>query len=341
MPLLPVQELRDFTLAVLAALGTPNEYAQIVCNSLVGANLAGHDSHGVLRLTTYAQWVKEGLIRPAVAPVLARMSGATAHVDGGWGWGLVGARFAAEQAIALARDYGVGAVTIDRCAHIGRMGEYVALMAAAGMGGMATCNHYPSVAPFGGRERMLGTNPFAMATPGREGGEPVVVDFATSGVAEGKLRVARAKGETVAPGLIVDREGQPSQTPADFYEGGALLPFGGHKGYGLGLMAELLGGVLSGAGAAALPGFAGANGTLMLAIDISRFLPLATFTHQAGALGDRIHGSAPALGFSAVLLPGEPESNTFRQRSTQGIPLPDATWNELQQLFAELSAPTH
>ena len=242
MPLLPVQELRDFTLAVLAALGTPNEYAQIVCNSLVGANLAGHDSHGVLRLTTYAQWVKEGLIRPAVAPVLARMSGATAHVDGGWGWGLVGARFAAEQAIALARDYGIGAVTIDRCAHIGRMGEYVALMAAAGMGGMATCNHYPSVAPFGGRERMLGTNPFAMATPGGEGGEPVVVDFATSGVAEGKLRVARAKGEMVAPGLIVDREGQPSQTPADFYEGGALLPFGGHKGYGLGLMAELLGG---------------------------------------------------------------------------------------------------
>ena len=99
--------------------------------------------------------------------------------------------------------------------------------------------------------------------------------------------------------------------------------------------------MLSGAGAAALPGFAGANGTLMLAIDISRFLPLATFTHQAGALGDRIHGSAPALGFSAVLLPGELESNTLRQRSTQGIPLPDATWNELQQLFAELSAPTH
>jgi uncharacterized oxidoreductase len=100
MTLLPVQELRDFTLAVLAALGTPDEYARIVCNSLVGANLAGHDSHGVLRLTTYAQWVKDGLIRPAVAPVIARTSGATAHVDGGWGWGLVGARWLAIMALA-------------------------------------------------------------------------------------------------------------------------------------------------------------------------------------------------------------------------------------------------
>jgi len=337
MPILSEQELREFTLDVLTRLGTPPDAAEVVCNTLVGANLVGHDSHGVLRLTTYAQWVREGLIRPTVEPQVVRRQGATAHVDGGWGWGPVGARLAAATAIDLARSYGVGAVTLDHCAHIGRMGEYVEMMAAAGMTGMAVCNHYPSVAPFGGRERMLGTNPFAFGAPGgaeagAPAGPPVIVDFATAGVAEGKLRVARAKGERVGPGLIVDCDGQPSQEPDAFYAGGALLPFGGHKGYGIGLMVEILGGILSGAAPGVLPIFAGANGSLFLALNVGAFVAPEVYAAQMGELARTIGGSQPAAGGERVLLPGEPERLTAQRRKVEGIPIPEATWDELRAL---------
>ncbi|MBW7884675.1 MAG: Ldh family oxidoreductase [Caldilineaceae bacterium] len=337
MPILSVEALRSFTLDVLEKLGTPPEYAQIVCNSLVGANLVGHDSHGVLRLTSYARLVDEGKIVPAATPIVDWRNRAAAHVDGHWGWGPVGARLGTETALALAAEFGIAAVTVDRCAHIGRIGEYVALMAEAGMVGMALCNHYPAVAPFGGRERIFGTNPVALATPGGPNRPPILVDFATSGVAEGKLRVARAKGETVAPGLIVDSDGHPSQTPGDFYAGGALLPFGAHKGYGLGLMVEILGGLLSGAGISALPGFEGANGTLLVAIDIAHFAPTETFARQAGALAQHISASKPAAGFERVLVPGEPEHNTYAHRNAHGIPIPDTTWSELQELQRSLT----
>lgn len=303
-----------------------------MCDNLVGANLVGHDSHGVLRLISYAQFVRDGLVVPRAAPVVVRRAGATAHVDGSWGWGAVGARLGTQTVIALADELGVGAVTIDHCAHIGRIGEYVTLMAEAGMVGLALCNCGPGVAPYGGRERIFGTNPFAFAAAGGPDQPPIVVDFATSAVAEGKLRVAWAKGETVAPGLIVDREGHPSQLPDDYYDGGALLPFGGHKGYGLGLMVEVLGGLLSGAGISALPGYAGANGTLMIAINTARFLPDLTFRTQMGAFVQRISTSQPADGFDRVLLPGEPERMTHAQRSHHGIPIPETTWAELQHL---------
>ena len=200
------------------------------------------------------------------------------------------------------------------------------------MAGIAVCNCGPGVAPYGGRERIFGTNPFAFAAPGGPDRPPVVVDFATSGVAEGKLRVARAKGEIVAPGLIVDRNGQPSQEPDAYYDGGALLPFGGHKGYGLGLMVEVLGGLLSGAGISSLPGYDSANGTMLLAIDTARFVPGDVLRSQMGAFAERIANSQPAQGFERVLLPGEPEQIAEAQRSREGIQIPETTWAELQQL---------
>lgn len=334
MVVISESDLREFTIDVLTAMGTPVEQAEVVCENLVGANLVGHDSHGVLRLTTYAGWVDDGHICADGEPVITAEFGATARIDGRWCWGAVGGKFATEKAIALARQYGVGAVTLDHCAHIGRIGSYTEMMAEAGMVGIATTNHMAAVAPFGGKDRVLGTNPWALATPRGPDEHPIVVDFATSGVAEGKLRVARAKGESVAPGLIVDSAGNPSQIPADFYDGGALLPFGGHKGYGLSLMADLLGGVLSGAGSGSDTTFAGANGTLFVAIDIQRFLPLEVFRAQSEAVAGRIHASSPATGFSSVLLPGEPEDAMRARRRVEGIPIPESTWEELQALQA-------
>lgn len=336
MPILSVGDLQDFTIDMLMALGTPRHQAEIVCENLVGANLVGHDSHGVLRLTTYAEWVRSGLIVPGLEPRIASEFGATARIDGDWCWGAVGGKFATERAIALARQYGVAAVTLDHCAHIGRLGSYTEWMAEAGMAGIATTNHSASVAAFGGRERVLGTNPWAMASPRAVASAPIVVDFATSGVAEGKLRVARAKGESVPLGFIVDSEGNPSIHPDDFYAGGALLPFGGHKGYGLSLMADILGGLLSGAGSGSDKTFAGANGTLFVAIDIARFVPLDWFQSQSEAVAERIHASMPAQGYTSVLLPGEPEQSTRVKRTAEGVSIPESTWQELQELRASL-----
>jgi LDH2 family malate/lactate/ureidoglycolate dehydrogenase len=172
--------------------------------------------------------------------------------------------------------------------------------------------------------------------PGRD---PLLLDFATAGVAEGKLRVAQARGEQVPPGLLLDRCGRPSQDPADFFSGGALLPFGGHKGSALSTMIELTAGVLSGMGPSALPEYGGGNGTLLLGLDIASFLPIERFFMQAVELSTKIKSTPAADGFHEVMLPGEPEMAMRRQRLLTGIPLPEQTWRELQELATDLQSP--
>jgi uncharacterized oxidoreductase len=337
MPTFSADVLTQIAQTLVEGMGTPPGSARLVAGSLVEANLVGHDSHGVMRLPSYAQWLRQELIKPEVQPEVKSRHQAMAQIDGRKSWGQLGARLAVQTAIELAGQFSLAAVTIDHCSHIGRVGEYVSSIAQAGMVGMAMCNHYPAVAPFGGRERIMGTNPMAWAAPRAAGFEPIVVDFATAAVAEGKLRVARAKGETVAPGLVIDRGGRPSQNPIDFYEGGALLPFGGHKGYGLSLMIELLGGGLSGAAPSVLPEFEGSNGTLMIALNISTFMPLEDYLDQVEAFCAKIKASTPAEGFSEVLLPGEPESRTRQQRLAKGIFIPETTWQEFCTLANELN----
>ncbi len=331
MPTFTADELRRVAQSILEAVGTHSDDAQLISNSLVESNLVGHDSHGVMRLMSYIDFVRRGQVKPAARAFVSKEAQAAAQVDGAWGWGHLSARLATTTAIDLAAQYGVAAVTIDQCNHVGRLGEYVEAMARAGMIGVALCNVDPAVAPFGGFGRVMGTNPLAWAVP-RAGNEPLFSDFATSGVAEGKLRVARAKGERVEAGLIVDSNGRPSQEPADFYNGGALLPFGGHKGYGLSVMVELLGGVLSGMAVSVQPQYQAANGTLFLALNIAAFMPVDQFTQQVEKFCERIKVTPPADGFREVLLPGEPERRTRKQRLVEGISLPEQTWQEIQAL---------
>src|SRR5207237_2937223 len=303
MHIVSVEALSEMTQHILEAAGTPSDLAQVVRESLVGANLAGHDSHGVIRLAPYVADVRAGHVQPAARATIVSEQQATARIDGAWGWGQPAARLAAQTAIRLATQFGVGAATIDRCNHIGRVGEYVEMMARADMIGIALCNAGAAVAPYGGRERMLGTNPIAIAAPRSDGQAPLLLDCATSGVAEGKVRVALSKGESVAAGLIIDREGRSSQSPADLYAGGALLPLGLHKGYGLSVMVELLGGALSGMAPSVLPEYGNGNGTLMMALNIRNFVSLAQFTQQAAELSARLTGSSTAQGFAEVMLP--------------------------------------
>jgi len=316
----PPDELVTLAGRALTALGAPADIAAQVARSLVLSNLVGHDSHGVIRLAQYAPWIADGQIRPAAAAVVTRRERGAAIVDGGWGFGQPAAQLATGLAADLVREHGVAAVTIRNCNHVGRLGEYVAEMARGGLMGLAFCNSGAVVAPFGGTGRALGTNPFAWAAPGAPYG-PLVLDFSTAGVAEGKLRVAGAEGLEVTPGLIVDSRGQPTTRPADFFAGGALLPFGGHKGSGMSIMIELLGGLLTGMGTAPTPDYAGGNGAVLVAMSIDAFTDPEAYRTDAARFCTQLvaAGSGPSGG--SVLLPGELEARTRRERQDQGIPV--------------------
>jgi LDH2 family malate/lactate/ureidoglycolate dehydrogenase len=317
------QDLEAFTAAALTALGAPPGTAGQVAASLVLSNLVGHDSHGFIRLIQYASWIDDGQIQPAAQPEVTQRHQAIAVIDGHWGFGQSAARLAVDVVSQAALENGVAAVTIRDCNHVGRLGEYVTALADQGLAGLSFCNAGPVVAPFGGAGRALGTNPFAWAAPGGPGG-PLVADFSTAAVAEGKLRLAAADGRPLAEGLIVDAEGRPSTNADDFYAGGALLPFGGHKGSGMSVLIELLGGLLTGMGTAPTASYGGGNGAVLLALRVGAFVAADSYAADAEQFRQELitagRGNAPG----PVLLPGEIETRTRAGRLRDGIPVTPA-----------------
>jgi uncharacterized oxidoreductase len=201
---------------------------------------------------------------------------------------------------------------------------------------MAVTNAWVNVTPFGGRDRRLGTNPIAFGVPRSADQPPIVSDFATSVVAEGKLQVARAYGRTIAPGAIVDSAGRPSEDPEDFYSGGALLPAQGYKGYGLAVAIEALGGALSGMGPAMLPDYRDGNGMFVLAVEIEAFVGLERFRSQIEQMADALVSAPTAPDATEILLPGQLELRTREQRRRDGVVIPAQTWEALQTLAGEL-----
>jgi LDH2 family malate/lactate/ureidoglycolate dehydrogenase len=339
MPEVAAGDLHRFARSLLVSAGAREESAEIVADSLLDANLAGHDSHGVLRLAGYLAGIHAGHVATGATATLDSASGATAIVDAHDGWGQPAMWMATRAAIDAAREFGLGAAVVRNSYHIGRVAPYVEAVAREGMIGFATANAAPAVAPFGGRKRVLGTNPIAWAAPRADGAPPLCLDVATAGVAEGKLRVARAKGLPVPPGNLVDRHGQATVDPHDFYDGGALLPFGGHKGSGFSLFAQILGRGLAQMNPSAYDGPRGINGPFILAIDVARFTPLDRFQAEVEAQCAVVCGCDPADDVEAVLLPGQPEQLTRAVRERDGVPIPDATWEELLELAREWSVP--
>lgn len=337
MPDFASHDLHRFARELLTASGSPDNAASLVADSLINANLTGHDSHGVLRLLSYLDGVRFGHVDPLAVPEVISESGATAIVDAQNGWGQPAMWLATTSAIRLARQFGLGASVVRRSYHIGRVAPYVENVASESMIGLAMANAAPAVAPFGGRSRIMGTNPFAWAVPRGHGLPPVCLDVATAGVAEGKLRVARAKGLPVPAGNIVDRDGLPSTDPQHFYDGGALLTFGGHKGSGIGLLVQLIGLGLAGLDTSIYDGPRGVNGPFILAIDVTRFTPLADFTTLIDAQIEAFQACQPSEGIDSVLLPGQPELSTRVTRQRDGVPIPDITWSDLARLAAEFA----
>lgn len=331
-------DLETFTTAALAALGAPAPIARQVAVSLVLSNLVGHDSHGIIRLIQYSGWIADGQIRPAAQPEVSHRELATAVIDGHWGFGQSAAQLAVDVLAETAGTNGAGAVTIRDCNHIGRLGEYVATLADRGLVGLSFGNGGPVVAPFGGAGRALGTNPFAWAAPGGPAG-PLVVDFSTAGVAEGKLKLAAADGRPIAEGLIVDAEGRPSTNADDFYAGGALLPFGGHKGSGLSVMIDLLAGLLTGMNPAISPDFAGGNGTVMIALRVGAFAAADYYTEGAEQFREQLVTAGRGAAPGPVLLPGEVEARTKDERLRDGIPVSPGVLASIYAVTDPLAVP--
>ena len=329
MPTVAADALEGFATRVLAAAGAPQDLAQAVAAHLVEANLKGVDSHGVLRLAPYLEEIADGGIDVTARPRISREAPAHALVDGGGGFGITALDFAAGVAADKAAACGVAAVGLVRCGHTGRVGHYAERIAARGQFALITggggYRRWPMVAPFGGARRALGTNPYAFALPGGKHGL-VVVDFATSATSQGKLAVRRETGEAVPEGWILDKHGRPSTTAEDFYQGGMILPAGGHKGYGMALIAELLG--------AAMLGSPDEFNWLTVAIDLAAINPEADYGTQAERIIEWVKDTPPADGFDQVMVPGEPEARLMAERRRDGIPLPDAVWTKISAAAA-------
>lgn len=333
-----------FAAAMFAASGSSATEAQIVAAHLVQANLLGHDSHGIIRLPKYLRWVQDGdlIANRHAEPFVDR--GSLLAVDGGFGYGQVIGREAMTMLGERARRLGLAAMAIRNTGHLGRIGAWAEQLAAMGLVSVHFVNTSGFgilVAPFGGSDRRLSANPIAAGAPGPDC-QPIVLDIATSMIAEGKLQVALNAGAPVPAGAVLDGAGRPTTDPAAFYADppGAILPFGGHKGSGLSVFCEILAGALSGAGTSHPHSpTAGklVNNMLSVAFDPAAFGTAGHFAEEVRRLTDWVKASPPAVPGGVVLLPGEIEAQIHAQRSTGGIPLDGVTWSQLATAAAGLA----
>ncbi len=331
------QELKELGIAIFIAAGVTSENAEGVMSSLISADLAGHESHGVMRIPSYVEEIRNGRLYPTATPTITQEKAATAIIDGAATFGQLGARLTTQTAIRKARESGLGAAALYRAHHTGRLGEWAELGASQGLITLvvgATAHSKGSVAPFGGKERALGTNPIAWAVPRPGGQPPILLDFATSAAAQGKLMVARNKLEPVPQGWILDAEGCPTTDVEKFYAGGVLLPFGAHKGYALSVINNLMAVGLSGGDL--VEKTVRVSCLFVECIDPGAFRPDDQFGESVERIAGRIKAGKPAEGFTEILLPGEPEARAREQRLREGIPIPDGTWKKIEAVAREL-----
>ncbi len=341
MPVFPPEYLEKVAYYIYRAKGTPDAEAEVVATHLVKANLCGHDSHGVIQIPTYAERIDVGHIVPGAPFVVEREAPCTAVINGNWGFGFVVTERAMRMAIDKARTHGVAAITVHSQSHIGRLGDYSTMAAAEGMIGLITADSGAApkhVAPFGGRARKLGTNPICIGMPSDLDG-PVLMDMASSTVALGKISLARNRRESIPLGWIVDRDGNQTTDPNDYFSGGAILPVGvdqGHKGYALSFMVEVFSGLLTGLGFGIDPEGRHNDGCFIAAFNLEHFRPLDEFKKDMGEFVEFVKDSPPAAGFNEVLYPGEIEYRTEQRRRQEGIFVEDDTWDQISGLMKSL-----
>ena len=342
MPVFHHSYLQKVCRSIFVAMGATTREADVVATHVVKANLVGHDSHGVIQVPVYAQRIRVGHIVPGAPFVVEDETPTTARINGNWGFGYVVTERAMEMAIEKAKVSGVAAMTVYQQSHIGRLGDYPSMAANEGMIGLITADSGQGpkgVAPFGGSDRRLGTNPLSIAIPSNLDGT-VLLDMATSAVASGKISLALNRGEQIPGTWVVDKRGQPTTNPEDYDAGGAILPLGadqGHKGYGLSFMVEVLSGLLTGLGFGVDPQGRHNDGCFIAVFNVSAFQPLEKFKTSVDEFASFVKASPPAEGFQEVLYPGEIEWRTEQQRSRDGIFVEDATWRDIWGLVEDLN----
>jgi hydroxycarboxylate dehydrogenase B len=334
------EALRGFVAAVFEAAGSSEFEAGLVAAHLIDANLLGHDSHGVIRVPIYCEWLRAGKVCANRRARRVLDSGPLLAFDGEFGFGQVIGHDAMEAAAGRAREIGVAVTAIRNSGHLGRIGAYAEQLARAGLVSLHFVNSSGGgimVAPHGGSERRFSANPLAAGAPRPDGGT-FVLDMATGAIAEGSLMLAIDRGEMIAPGLILDGAGQPTRVPAAFYGAppgeppGAILPFGGHKGSGLSFFCEILAGSLSGGGSGHPDNpTAGqfVNNMLSIVIAPASLGSASGFLADAGRLAEWIRSARPAAEGDPVLLPGEKGERTRAERLARGIPLDGAIRRKL------------
>src|SRR3954465_15398970 len=326
-------KLRTFANRIVAAGGSTPDEAAIVAEHLVEANLRGHDSHGVGMLVAYVRDFEAGTLKANQTPEIVSDTGTISVWDARAGYGQVIARRAVEWAIGAAREHGVAVNGLRNAHHIGRVGTYGEIAARAGMVALHFVNVAsgpPPVAPFRGREGRFLTNPVCIAIPGTASNEPILLDFATSRVAMGKVRVAHNAGKPMYEGVLLDHAGRPTTDPAVMYaeQRGMVLPFGEHKGSGLALVCELLAGAIVGSTSVtsmAPPDRGILNGMLSIVIDPARLSTRDSMMAEIDTMIAWVKSAQPADPDLPVLVAGEPERIARAARIARGIEIDDTT----------------
>jgi hydroxycarboxylate dehydrogenase B len=329
------ESLTRFARAIFEGAGSSRREAELVSDNLVLSNLYGHDSHGIAQLPRYVAWARDGRIRMNQAARIAAETGPLLVLDGNFGYGQVIGAEAMRMGVERALEFGVCVVSLRRTHHLGRIGHWAEQCAAAGLASVHFVNaiNRPGlVAPFGGRDARFQTNPFCAALP-RKDQPPVVLDFATSKIAMGKVRVAFNRGEAISGAALLDSAGNPTEDPSVMLRTplGALVPFGEHKGYGLAVICELFGGALTGGGT--IPGTMDkdvvTNNMLSIILDPDKQGCAGDYAAEVERFIDWVRASPPAPGFDRVRIPGEPERETAARRAVEGIPIDTRTWGEI------------
>ena len=328
--------------AVVAAGGSEPREAKQVAENLVTANLMGHDSHGIGMMPRYVEALLEGGLAVNRRPEVKLEAGSLLVLDGGSGYGQTIGLEATRMAIARAKQHGASITALANSHHLGRIGHWAEMAVAEGLVSMHFVNvlSFARVAPFGGADRRFGTNPVCIAIP-LPGEEPFVLDMATSAVAQGKLRVAHNKKAKIPLGWLIDSDGSPTTDPrwGVMPPLGAMLCFGEHKGYGLAVACELLGGALTGGGTTQYENKTQRrvlNGMLSILIDPAKLGTAAAFERDARAYLKWMRESRAAPGSDRVRIAGEPEREMRAVREREGIPVDAETWNEIRAAAAKL-----
>ncbi|MDH5452185.1 MAG: Ldh family oxidoreductase [Paracoccaceae bacterium] len=319
--------------AIFRALGSTGDVARQVAEHLTDACLCGMESHGVMRVLQYAEQFRAGDLTAGVEPVFKVTETGAHEVDGRGGIGIPAMRLAFDECCSLAQDLGIAALAVRNCGHTGRHGAFADAAAENGfltflMGG-GKRQKWRQVAPHGGARAMLPTNPWCIGIPGGDLG-PVVLDFATSKIAGGWIYAARSAGALLPEGCVIDHEGRPTREPDDYFNGGAILPSGGHKGYALALIGELIGEALLG------PVAVECN-WLLIAIQTSRYRSASHLTTVAEEILSELRSCPPAPGFDKVEIPGERE-RAHRAAAQGHIAIPEPTWVQITELARTLGA---